>query len=157
MTYAVELTELDSIDAAHLRCHTTTADIGESVGMGLDALYTFVSEAGTTPNGPPQAAYPGDFQPGEELDLDLYLPVSGGFPSQGDIDIVTLDGGPAARTSHHGPYDKIGAAYEAVYEWVRESGRQSAGAPRELYLCGPDSTPDPADYITDVVLPLRNE
>ncbi|MFD6066098.1 GyrI-like domain-containing protein [Amycolatopsis lurida] len=157
MTYPVELTELEALTAAHLRRHTTIADIGECVGAGYETLYAFVAEAGTAPSGPPQAAYRGDFLPGERLDLDLYLPIPGGLPAQGDIDIVTLAGGPAVRTSHHGPYDEISAAYEAVYEWVRESGRQPAGAPRELYLRGPDSTPDPALYVTDVVLPLRKE
>ncbi|MFJ8916419.1 GyrI-like domain-containing protein [Amycolatopsis sp. NPDC102389] len=153
----MKLTELDALTVAHLHRRTTTAGLGECVGAGFEALYAFVSEAGAAPNGPPQAAYPSDFQPGEELDLDLYLPVPGSPRSRGDIDVVALPGGPAALTSHHGPYEEIGSAYEAVYEWVRLNGRQPAGAPRELYLSGPDGTLDPARYVTDVVLPLRSE
>ncbi|RXS77777.1 hypothetical protein ETR37_18920, partial [Geobacillus sp. PK12] len=137
--------------------HTTTEEIGKTVGAGFEELYTFVTGAGAIPAGPPQAAYPGDFQPGGEVDVDLYVPIDGAPPAQGGIDFVTLPGGPVAKTSHRGPYDRVGAAYEALFTWVREHGRTPAGPPRELYLTGPDTVTEPADYLTDVILPLRAE
>ncbi|MFI7115362.1 GyrI-like domain-containing protein [Amycolatopsis sp. NPDC049868] len=157
MTYQVHVTDLEPVTTAHVHRHTTTEEIGNAVSAGFAELYSGVTGAGATPAGPPQAAYPADFKPGDEIGIDLYVPVTGTPPSRGGIDYVTLPGGPAAKTSHRGPYDQVGSAYDALFAWVREHGRTPAGPPRELYLNGPDTVTDPADYLTDVIVPLRAE
>ncbi|SFR02053.1 effector-binding domain-containing protein [Lentzea waywayandensis] len=155
MSYEVKLTELASVTAAHVRSHTTTAAIGEAVGQGLKELFEFAVAAGAAPAGPPQLAYPGQFEPGAEVDLDLYLPISKAVSPKGAVDVVELPGGPVAQTFHQGRYDTIGAAYEAVFRWIHTTDRHRAGPPREIYLTGPDATSSPADYLTEVVVPLR--
>ena len=155
MSYEVTVTELASVTAAHVRGHTTTAEIGEAVGQGLKELFEFAAAAGAAPTGPPQLAYPGGFRPGAQVDLDLYLPISKAVPAQGTVDVVELPGGPVAQTFHQGRYDTIGAAYEAVFRWIHTTDHHRAGPPREIYLTGPDATSSPADYLTEVVVPLR--
>ncbi|GLZ27935.1 hypothetical protein Lesp02_01250 [Lentzea sp. NBRC 105346] len=155
MTYQVQLTELASATASHLRVHTSTAKIGDAVGQGFKELYEFAARSGAVPTGPPQLAYPGEFEPYGEVDLDLYLPISRTPAANGDVDVVELPGGPAAQAFHRGGHEDISAAYEAVFEWIHEHGRHQAGPPRELYLNGPNDTSSPADYLTEVVVPLR--
>ncbi|GGU50019.1 GyrI-like domain-containing protein [Lentzea flava] len=154
MTYDVTLTEFPSTVTCHQRVHTTAARIASAVGEGLQNLYDFASRSAVTPTGPPQLSCPA---PGEEVDLDLYLPISGRPAGTDVIDIVVLPEGPVATTFHRGRYDEIGAAYEAVFAWIREHGHQQAGPPRELYLTGPDTAATPGDYLTEVVVPLRRD
>ena len=42
---------------------------------------------------------------------------------------------------HEGPYAGMGAAYESIEGWLSEHGRSPSGPPREVYLTGPDETP----------------
>lgn len=155
MTYEVKLTELASATASHLRVHTSTARIGDAVGQGFKELYEYAAETGAVPTGPPQLGYPGDFELGGEVDLDLYLPISTTPPPRGSIDVVVLLGGPAAQTFHRGRYEDISAANEAVFERIHTHGHAPGGPPRELYLNGPDDVTSPADYLTEVVVPVR--
>ena len=153
MTYEVKLTELATTTAAHLRIHTRTADIGDAVGQGFKELYEFAGRADAVPTGPPQLAYPGGFDPHGEMDLDLYVPISTAPAANGGIDIVDLPGGPAAQTFHHGRYQEIRAAYEAVFTLIHRNGHHHAGPPRESYLNGTESGLD--GHLTEVVVPLR--
>jgi uncharacterized protein (DUF302 family) len=61
---------------------------------------------------------------------------------------------PAAHTVHHGDYAGIGAAYQALDEWILSHGYRSAGPPTETYLTGPDTVPDPAGYRTELSIPV---
>lgn len=153
MTYDITLTELSPTTACHLRVRTSAHDIAASVGGGLQNLYEFAAAANVAPSGPPQLAYPGPVTDGD-FELDLYLPVAGEVAGQDPVDVVDLPGGPAARTLHQGAYDKIPAAYEAVFTWVHEHGHTPSGPPRELYLNGPDEEKSSDDYVTEVVVPL---
>ena len=153
MTYDITLTELSPTTTCHLRVRTSAHDIAASVGGGLQDLYEFASAAHLTPSGPPQLAYPGPVTDGD-FELDLYLPISGEVTGQAPVDVVDLPGGPAARTIHRGAYDEIPAAYEAVFRWIHDHGRDPAGPPRELYLTGPDEEKNSDDYVTEVVVPL---
>ncbi|SER69780.1 GyrI-like domain-containing protein [Lentzea albida] len=156
MTYDVTLTELASTTTCHQRVHTTAAGIAGAVGRGLQELYEFAADCSATPTGPPQLALAGPLTDGD-VTLDLYLPISATPAARGPIDVVVLPEGPAAQTFHHGRYEDIPAAYEAVFAWIREHGRHQAGPPRELYLTGPDTATNPADYLTEVVVPLRRD
>jgi effector-binding domain-containing protein len=156
MTYEVTLTELASSVTCHQRVRTTPAGISDAVGRGLEELYEFAADSSVAPAGPPQLAYPGPLTDGE-FELDLYLPISGTPSPRGPIDVVVLPEGPVAQAFHHGSYDSIPAAYEAVFAWIHEHGHHQAGPPRELYLTGPDTAVGPDDYVTEVVVPVRRD
>lgn len=156
MTYEVTLTELASAVTCHQRVRTTAAEISGTVGRGLEDLYEFAAASSVTPAGPPQLAYPGPLGDGE-FELDLYLPISGTPAARSPIDVVVLPAGPAAQAFHRGRYDDIPAAYEAVFAWIHEHGLHRAGPPRELYLTGPDTATSADDYLTEVVVPLRQD
>jgi len=61
--------------------------------------------------------------------------------------------GRAVQCLHVGPYDRIGAAYDAVTAWMAERGLQHAGPPREFYLNDPQEAP-PGELRTRVVVPV---
>jgi len=66
-----------------------------------------------------------------------------------------IPGGAVATTVHHGAYDAVGSAYEAVDGWIRDHSLVVDGPPREVYLTDPQETPDPADLVTEIEFPVR--
>jgi len=65
-----------------------------------------------------------------------------------------LPAGPAAVLAHHGSYETLPEAWDALtHEWLPASGRQVGGVPYELYHNTPEDTA-PDALITDVHVPL---
>ena len=61
-----------------------------------------------------------------------------------------------AAYTHHGPYEDLRMAYETLVRWISENGYIITGPPREVYLTGPHSTDDPADYVTEIHIPIES-
>ena len=68
---------------------------------------------------------------------------------------VELPGGAAAVAIHEGAYDTLPDTHAAIERWLDANGLTSAGAPWETYLTDPGEVPDPKDWRTEVVYPLR--
>jgi effector-binding domain-containing protein len=68
-------------------------------------------------------------------------------PLTGRVVASTLPAGEVATTVHHGPYDGIGSAHQAVADWCAEQGRRPAGPRWEVY--GPHRD-DPAELWTEI-------
>jgi AraC family transcriptional regulator len=79
---------------------------------------------------------------------------SPGASGQGEVVADTLPGGPAAATTHIGPYDRLSEAYAAIEQWMEAEGLVPAGAPWESYETDPADYPDPKDWKTEVFWPL---
>ena len=54
-----------------------------------------------------------------------------------------LPEGPAAVTTHMGPYETLPDAYGAIETWMEAKGDTPAGAPWESYITDPPSIPIP--------------
>jgi effector-binding domain-containing protein len=93
----------------------------------------------------------------EETDGDVEICVPLAEPFEGTNAVMGRDVGAvtAATTVHRGPYGEIGPAYHTLTGWIQEHGHEIAGPPREVYLTDPQETPDEADYLTEVVFPIR--
>ncbi|GAA0262234.1 hypothetical protein GCM10010492_74120 [Saccharothrix mutabilis subsp. mutabilis] len=154
MSYQVTLTDQPGVLAARKRVRTPAGELTRALGDGFASLFRHTAEQGATPVGPPQVAYSGEFAPDADVDLDLLLPTDRPVEPGNGVEPARLPAGPVARTYHHGPYDRIGAAYEALFAWIADHDRRQAGPPREVYLTGPDAVSDPEMYLTEVVVPL---
>lgn len=83
-----------------------------------------------------------------------------------EVDRVGTPGGgyvfkelPATRvvsTVHSGRFDAVGPAYAALYEWIDANQQTPSGPIRESYIDGPWNKDDPADYLTEIQVPLAN-
>jgi effector-binding domain-containing protein len=106
--------------------------------------------------GPPFARYrllEDEAAGAERFEVEAGFPTSQPVVPDGNVRPSSLPGGPAAVTSHFGPYDGMRPAYEAVIEWVGTAGGHCTGAPWEVYLSDPGENPDPSTWRTDVVQP----
>lgn len=132
--------------------------VGTDIGVGLAELYSEVESAELHPTGPPSVTYLDPLMPGEKVNVELGIavaPGAGGAEPGAGARVVARHSRPVARTIHHGDYTGIARAYEALEDWIFSHGYRSAGPPTESYLAGPDSTPDPAEYRTEVCVPVQ--
>ncbi len=60
----------------------------------------------------------------------------------------------AACVLHKGPYSQLRHAYCAVYKWMEDNHLFCAQPPREAQIDGIWNTDDPADWLTEVQVPL---
>ena len=59
-----------------------------------------------------------------------------------------------ARTTYHGSYEGLGAAWGEFQEWIAARDLQPAAELWERYLVGPDSSSDPRAWRTELSRPL---
>jgi len=90
----------------------------------------------------------------DDLDMEIGFPFEQTLTGKGNVIAGEIPGGRAAACLHVGPYDQLGAAYEALKRWMQENGHVPAGVAYEFYLNDPQTTP-PAGLRTQVVFPLQ--
>ncbi len=152
-TYEIEQILLERRPTATIRTTTTLANIGAALQEIYGAIEEYLKELGVQPAGAPFARF---YSVGpQEIDVEAGFPLASEVHSRWRIRCSELPGGPAIATFHVGPYETMSAAYEALDEWAREHERETAGAPWEVYFSDPASVPDPAQWRTRVVQPLK--
>jgi AraC family transcriptional regulator len=94
--------------------------------------------------------------PPSALRCDCCITVSDDFQPDGDVSVMTVEGGPHAMITHKGPYSELGKAYEWLYsQWLPASGREPRQAPPfEVYINSPQ-TAAPEELLTEIYLPLQ--
>jgi AraC family transcriptional regulator len=94
--------------------------------------------------------------PPEKIRYDACLVVGDDVQPEGDIGVQEIHGGEYAITTHHGPYERLGATYAALCgQWIPAQNREPAPGPSiEMYRNSPQETP-PEELLTDVYVPLQ--
>jgi uncharacterized protein (DUF302 family)/effector-binding domain-containing protein len=157
MSYQIEIT--DTVPGTVFELHRTVRpdQIGADIGAGLAELYTKAEAAGLHPAGLPAVTYLDPLLPGKPMNVTLdvaVVPGTGYAEIEDTARIMGRHSRPVARTVHYGDYTGIGAAHEALAEWIFTHGYRSAGPATETYLAGPDTVPDPTGYRTEVSVPV---
>jgi DNA-binding transcriptional MerR regulator len=60
----------------------------------------------------------------------------------------------AACVMHKGPYSELRAAYAAVFKWIDDNGCRTCGNPRESYIDGIWNRRSPAEWLTELQVPI---
>ena len=149
MAYDVEIQEIQPRPIAVARATVRPAEIGVTLTRDLlPRVYQFLTARGLTPSGPPVAIYH-EFGANQVV-LEGGVPVSAGFSGDGVVRSSELPGGRVAMTRHLGPYEKLGAAHDAIRAWLAERGLQAVRPIWEVYPMPPGGEPDSAKWLTEV-------
>lgn len=153
--YEVRTKDVAPQQVIGIRMTSRIADMSRDAAGAYGELFAHLGRAAAAPAGPPLALY--HTEPGDdgELDVEFCVPVGRPMSGAGRVAGRELPGGRAAYTLHAGGYDGVGPAYAALQRWLQEHGHEGAGAPREVYLVGPDQATSPADLRTEVQWPIR--
>jgi len=136
-----------------VRRKTQAARIAATLAECLPAVWAYAQRKGIALVGPPFTRYV-DVRLGA-LTIEAGLPVAGPAQGEGEIIASELPGGAAAVAVHTGPYDRLGETHAAVERWLDEQRIETRGAPWEVYVTDPGTTPNPAEWKTDVIYPIR--
>jgi effector-binding domain-containing protein len=90
----------------------------------------------------------------QDLDLEIGFPFVQQLQGEGEVVTGEIPAGTAAACLHVGPYDQLGAAYEALQQWMTANGYTPSGVAYEFYLNDPQSTPA-TELQTQLVFPLK--
>ena len=157
MAYSITNKELSPQPVLVVTRRVKPSEIATTLAEVLGRVFLHAQQNGMALAGQPFTRYL-EWGPGI-LTIQAGMPISAPGPkaSAGD-DVVadTLPGGPAAVTTHTGPYDKLHEAHAAVQQWIEAQGLTAAGAPWEIYVTDPADYPDPKDWKTDVFWPLAH-
>jgi effector-binding domain-containing protein len=136
---------------AALKMTRPLTQIGPAMAEAFPKIYHAVVSSGVEPAGRPLARY-FDMGP-EDTTFECAIPVPSPFRASGEVEAGSVGGTEAAFTVHVGPYDTIGATWQALMGWVAEQGKSPSGPGWESYLDEPGQVPD-AELRTEIYLPV---
>lgn len=142
--YRVDLEERTPQPTAVIRATVPVTGIPDFLGGAFEETIRVITGQGLMPAGPPFACYR---RTEDGFEVEAGFPASGEVRAEGRVLAGTLPGGPTATTEHRGAYDAVGAAYDALGEWVAAHGWTPAGLPWESYLDGPE-VPEPRTVVS---------
>ena len=85
--------------------------------------------------------------------IDVAFPIGASIEEGGEFKVYEMPGGTMAKVVHKGPYDQCEPAYNAVFAWVAENGKQIVGPVREVYPNDPRAVA-PEDILTEIYVPI---
>jgi effector-binding domain-containing protein len=151
-TYAIERVEVPSQAVVSIRDRVAPAKLPDLIGSAFADLYSRLALLGVHANGEPFLIY--HRVSDTSIDAEVCVPVGEPVSASGRVVSRTLPACSVAMTLHVGPYDALGAAYSAVTSWIGERGLAIAGPFRERYLNAPDEVSSPAEYRTEIQVPV---
>lgn len=152
MEYRCELLDRPAQPTLVVRTRAPAQSLPQVVGQAYGAIMQYATQLGIQPSGAPFVAYYNmDL---EDLDMEIGFPFAQKPTGKGDVLAGEIPGGIAAACLHIGPYNQLGAAYEALQKWMQANGYVPSGVAYEFYLNDPQATP-PAELQTQLVFPLK--
>lgn len=159
-TYDVILKHIEPLLVASVRAILPNySAVGELFGEVYDAIGAYVGEAlGPHPEEGGQTLvlwYDTEFKE-HDVDGAAAFMLRCRVPESGRMRVHELPATTMAATVHHGSYNSIGAAHEAVFTWIEANGYRAVGPDRELnlYHTMPIRLDDPT-YVTEIQYPVE--
>jgi DNA-binding transcriptional MerR regulator/effector-binding domain-containing protein len=108
-------------------------------------IYSTFEELGESDDGPPFVLYHGPVNAEEDGPVEVCVPKADGDKRlpDGEVAFTTISGSQCE-------FPEILGAYESVYRWAKEHGREPAGPAREIYVSGPEE-----ELRMEIAVPLR--
>lgn len=155
-----EIVEANAQEAAVIHVTTPRDRIQEVMGPAIHEVIDAVSDQGVGPAGPVFAHHLS--MPTDEFDIEVGVPVSAPVTPTGRVRLGQLPAATVVRTVYQGPYEGLPEAWREFGERAeRELGQriQAEGLRPgttlwERYVAGPESSPDPSAWRTELNRPL---
>jgi effector-binding domain-containing protein len=149
-TPTVVQTPAQWVAAVHIE--TPRSQIQQVMGPGIGEVMAAVKEQGIGPIGP-WFAHHWKITP-DTFELDICVPVSSPVTAVGRVKPWQRPALKVVRTVYHGPYEGLGGAWHEFGGWLEANGHKTANDLYECYLVGPESSPDAADWRTELSRPV---
>lgn len=152
MNYEIIVKETSAQPALVIKGKVKIEQAGEAIGEILGKIGAYLETNQINPTGAPfTRTY--NFVNGM-LEFEAGFPVSEGTLGEGEILATELPKGKVATTIHIGSQDKSEEAYKALHIWMETNHVSPAGAPWEMYLTDPETTPE-AEAKMQIFFPIQ--
>ena len=154
MTYDITRQPIAQSTFLYKKARCSHADIGKTLGELFGPVFQYAITNGVELRSPPTTLYV-EWGPGMvTIHGGMMVAAVAGVPD--GMFVETLPACEAAVTIHTGPYDGLRAAHAAMEQFLAAQGLEKAGPAREVYVTDPGQVPDPAQWKTQLVWPVRS-
>ncbi len=133
---------------ATLHIETPRSEMQHVMGPGIGEAMAAAKTQGIGPTGP-WFAHHLKMTP-EAFNFDICIPVSAPVQAVGRVKPGQRPALKVIRTVYHGRYEGLGDAWHEFGDWTEANGYKTAGDLYECYLVGPESSPNPVDWRTEL-------
>jgi len=147
-----ELTRVAAQPAAVIRVAIPRSDMQKVAGPTIHQLYSQLQEQGVAPAGPLFMHHL--LLDPENFDVEVGVPVAAPVAASGPMHPGGLPATRVARAIYRGPYEGLVDAWAEFGEWLGTQRVRQGQTLWETYLVGPESSPDPAEWRTQLNRPL---
>ncbi|MDQ8036799.1 MAG: GyrI-like domain-containing protein [Pedobacter sp.] len=138
---------------AAIRLSMPRADIQKFMEPAIQELFAALAAQGIAPAGP-LSSYHFKIDPAF-FDFEICVPVAKPVNPVGRVINSALPALTVMRTNYHGPYENLGEAWGQFHAAIGVDKGCESGGLWECYVKGPESSPDPAQWITQLNQPLK--
>ena len=149
-----ELVETQSHPAAVIHLKIPRSQMRSDMPKAINEVVAALSHQGIRPSGPLFAHHLTTSD--QDFDFEVGFPVAGPVQTTGRVKPVELPGGRIARTVYHGDYQGVFGAWSELRDWMKHEGHSGRGDIWEIYAAGPESSPDPSQWRTQLCVPLAS-
>ena len=147
-----QITETAARQTAIIHVTVPRTEIQKVMGPGIQELMSTVAAQGVGLAGPWFTHHLR--RPTDTFDLEISVPVTAPVAPAGRVEPSEWPAMKVVRTVYRGPYEGLGAAWGEFDAWIKANGHKPAADLWEIYVTGPESGSDPAEWRTELNWPL---
>jgi len=140
--------DTEAQDAAVIHLNIARSDMMSIFGPAVAELMAELKSQGIEPVGAVFAHHL-KMSP-ERFDFELGVKIAAPLTPNGRVKQGQLPAAKVARTVYSGPYQGLPSAWGAFEDWIKANGHVSGPSLWEVYSTGPQSSPDPKDWQTEL-------
>jgi len=126
------------------------------VGRLYGEIFKYVGRHRARPGGPAFSIYYDGGYRESDVDVEAAVPVSKDLPDGDRVKVRELSAvEEMACTVHKGSYDTFAEPYNRLLTWIEANGYRICGPNREVYIKGPGLLTKPANYVTELQVPVE--
>lgn len=145
--------ETDERLTAVIHLSIPRAEISEVMGPAIAEIMSTLAAQGAALAGPCFSYHPK--RPADIFDFEVGFPVNRPIAPAGRVKMSKLPAAKVVRTIYQGGYEGLGAAWGEFCAWIEAEGLNAQDSLWECYLSGPELSPDPDTWRTELNRPLN--
>ena len=127
-------------------------EMPKHMGPAIEELMRTLAEQGVKPTGPMFSYH--YRMPSDTFDFEVGVPVAQPVKEAGRVRNSELPAAKVLQTTYHGPYEGLADGWSAFMQQISKSGHRPGPGFWERYVSGPESSPDPKNWKTELNRPL---
>ncbi len=148
----VKILNVPAEDVAVIRLTIARTEIRKHMGPAMMEVMQAVHRVGLTPTGP-MFSYHFTIEP-TTFDFEVGVPVAAPITPRGRVTASVRPACRVARTIYRGPFEGLASAWAEFNRLVKEQGHHYGDTMWESYLKGPEVSPDPKQWETELNRPI---